>query len=176
MVKCRILSTLPATKCEAALAQRVQVCSASTRAVKSRWTSYGYTGQHKQRTISPPLEVKYCLHCNTIICETLNTPWTVYGTFWRCHSIIKGLVFNRKVSSCCSLQAAAGEPRLSLFIFSGCPFQSNAASQRVRVIATSHLLPAASHNYLMLPRLLCWNIITMQPTNGALRDAGNLGN
>lgn len=61
-------------------------------------------------------------------------------------------------------------------VFSGCPFQGSSASPGVRVITTSHLVPAVSLNYLMLSLLLYWNIITMWPTNGALRDEGNLGN
>lgn len=112
MMKHCALSTIPATKCEAVLAVCFQVPSALRRAVKQRWRSYDYTGQHKQRTISLPLEVKYCLDCKAIICETLNTPLTDRSTFWRCHSVIKGLVYEREISAvtfCCSSQPAGVE-------------------------------------------------------------------
>lgn len=122
-------------------------------AVKQRCRSYDYTGQHKRRTISLPLELKYCIDCKAIISETQHSG-DRFTANRRCHSIIKGCVHQSEfstVSSCCSLQAAASEWRLRLSVFSGCPVQSSSASPTVKVIATS---PPPTSSLTQLPHTI----------------------
>lgn len=151
-------------------------CTLSTRALPGRlsalrqgWRSYDYPGQHQQRTMLLPLQVKQCLDAKQSFVKHLMLLWQFR------HSggvtvLSKALCIQQR--SVQLLPPTARERRLRLCFLRGALV---GAARYLEGQSDSPLSPPTS-SLSQLPHasvLSYWNIITMWPTNGGLRDEGN---